>query len=283
MGMSLLDLIRRKKPKPIRETYLDTPTLFGGLGAVPHAEEKKISVLSAAGGKTAKRSNKRRSSRSAGSFNRTPFLILLVGAVSIAGAWQAGLFEGVRATTLVSDLKSAWNRNVAFLSQEPRPRPVHVQEHVTLIVEGVSPASEVHPFLLGKTPTAESAVIERVDLPVAPEFSVPKGSSMQSVSAALNRPASGSESNVSAAPAHQPVKAEPVQAPVVVKANPRPSTPKATSMAGQKTSDTSQTIAATEKATSTKVQLAKSREPDADAQLMEALLLHLRKPEATRN
>lgn len=283
MGMSLLDLIRRKKPKPIRETYLDTPTLFGGLGAVPHAEEKKISVLSAAGGKTAKRSNKRRSSRSAGSFNRTPFLILLVGAVSIAGAWQAGLFEGVRATTLVSDLKSAWNRNVAFLSQEPRPRPVHVQEHVTLIVEGVSPASEVHPFLLEKTPTAESAVIERVDLPVAPGFSVPKGSSMQSVSAALNRPASGSESNVSAAPAHQPVKAEPVQAPVVVKENPRPSTPKATSMAGQKTSDTSQKIAATEKATSTKVQLAKSREPDADAQLMEALLLHLRKPEATRN
>ena len=281
MGMSLLDLIRRKKPKPIRETYLDTPTLFGGLGAVPHAEEKKISVLSAAGGKTAKRSNKRRSSRSAGSFNRTPFLILLVGAVSIAGAWQAGLFEGVRATTLVSDLKSAWNRNVAFLSQEPRPDSA--QEHVTLIVEGVSPASEVHPFLLGKTPTAESAVIERVDLPVAPGFSVPKGSSMQSVSAALNRPASGSESNVSAAPAHQPVKAEPVQAPVVVKANPRPSTPKATSMAGQKTSDTSQTIAATEKATSTKVQLAKSREPDADAQLMEALLLHLRKPEATRN
>ena len=257
MGMSLLDLIRRKKPKPIREAYVDTPTLFGGLGAVPHAEEKKISVLSAAGGKTAKRSNKRRSSRSAGSFNRAPLLILLVGVVFFAGAWQAGLFEGARTTTLVSDLKEAWNRNVAFLSQEPRPDSA--QEHVTLIVEGVSPASEVHPFLLGKTPTAESAVIERVDLPVAPGFSVPEGSSMQSVSAALNRPASGSESNVSVAPAHQPVKAEPVQAPVVVKAKPQLSTPKATSIARQNASDTNHKVAATEKATSSKVQ--RSHEP----------------------
>lgn len=281
MGMSLLDLIRRKKPKPIRESYVDTPTLFGGLGAVPHAEEKKISVLSAAGGKTAKRSNKRRSSRSAGSFNRAPLLILLVGVVFFAGAWQAGLFEGARTTTLVSDLKEAWNRNVAFLSQEPRTRSV--QEHVTLVVEGVHTKSEVNPFLLEKTPSAESAVIERVDPQVMPRFSVPEGASMQGLSAALNRPGSGSEPNSSAALAPQPVKAESVRAPVVVKAKPQLSTPKATSIARQNASDTNHKVAATEKATSSKVQLAKSREPDADAQLMEALLLHLRKTEATRN
>ncbi|HEY9099249.1 MAG TPA: hypothetical protein VIN38_10295 [Thiobacillus sp.] len=281
MGMSLLDLIRRKKPKHIREAYVDTPTLFGGMGAEPHAEEKKISVLSAAGGKTAKRSKKRRSSRSQAPFIRTPYLIVLVGVVSFAGAWQVGLFEGGQATALVSDLKSAWNRNVAFLSQEPRTRLV--QEHVTPVIEAASTSSEVDSFMLGATQSAESAVIERMEPPVSSGFSVSEGSSAEGISAALNRPASGSGPDAPAAPVPQSVKPAPVRAPVVAKAKPRVSTPKAINIAGQNDSGTSQKIAATEKVTSTKVQLAKSREPDADAQLMEALLVHLRKSEATRN
>jgi len=281
MGMSLLDLIRRKKPKHIREAYVDTPTLFGGMGAEPHAEEKKISVLSAAGGKTTKRSKKRRSSRSSAPLIRTPYLILLVGVVFFAGAWQAGLFEGSQATALVSDLKSAWNRNVAFLSQEPRTRLV--QEYVTPVVESASASSRGDSFMLGVTQSAESAVIERMEPPVTPESSVAEELSIQDISAALNRPVSGYETDASVTPVPQSVKPAPVRAPVVAKAKPRISTPKATNMAKQSVSDTGKKITSTEKAASTKVQLAKSREPDADAQLMEALLLHLRKSEATRN
>lgn len=284
--MSLLDGLKRKKTKPVRDDVWDAPTLFGSLGNDSPNAEKRISVLSAAGAKPARRVKPRRTTAQSGRMIRPGYVVLLVGTLVFAGIWQSGIFDRPTAMTMAARFDSLLQSGLSLFAPSDSPAPTRtVRTQVSIATLPETHDADVH----DAAPSAQAAQIERVALANtagsrALEPTIP---SPGSIEAALNTP--GPE----VATAQSPLP--------VTSTTPKAPAPKTGTRVPPKTSDTKSTDSrasrastqasapprkdsvATEKSAERKLQVARSKEPDPDAQLLEALLVHLRKTEPAKD
>lgn len=288
MAMSLLDGLKRKKTKHIREELLDAPTLFGGVGNDSPNAEKKISVLSAAGGKPARRARQRRAPVKSGLMIRPIYVVLLIGTIVLAGVWQTGVLDRNVAVTLAAKFDTLLRAGLSVFDPSGEPASAHAIRAQSSMAS--LPASR-ESGRQDEAHSGQAALIERVALvnsADSPASNQP-GPAPGSIEAALNTPASPIETTQRPAPAGAAVQ----QAPATTRAaRPIPKTPDTSAMnstAMNSTRSSPATHASTqpgkasvapEKTAERKVQMTKSKEPDADAKLVEALLVHLRKMES---
>lgn len=281
--MSLLDGLKRKKTKHIREELLDAPTLFGGVGNDSPNAEKKISVLSAAGGKPARRARQRRAPDKPGLMIRPVYVVLLIGTIVLAGVWQTGVLDRNVAVTLAAKFDTLLRAGLSVFDPSAEPASAHaIRAQPSTASLPATPESgrqdQAHP--------GQAALIERVALVNSAESpaSNQPGPATGSIEAALNTPAPPIETAQRRAPAGPAVQ----QAPATTHAaRSTPQTPDTSAMNSTRLSPATHVSAppgkdsvAPEKTADRKVQMAKSKEPDADAKLVEALLVHLRKMES---
>lgn len=283
--MSLLDGLKRKKTKHVREQLLDAPTLFAGVGSDSAHAEKKISVLSAASGKPAGRTRQRRMPKRSWRLIRPLSIALLIGTIALAGVWQTGLFDRESAATLATKLDALLQAGVSAFSPSDTS-----STHAVATQPSVSaPLATTRANSPGNEYVAQPASIERVahangtDAHISDQ-PVP---AVGAIEAALNQTDPAAEATPAAVPARPEAKKPAVSATPV--ATPRASTARANAPASQQGSQAAgmpeqpaKDKPAPEKASERKVQVARSKEPDPDAQLMEALLLHLRKMESAK-
>lgn len=281
--MSLLDGLKRKKTKHIREELLDAPTLFGGVGNDSPNAEKKISVLSAAGGKPARRARQRRAPDKPGLMIRPVYVVLLIGTIVLAGVWQTGVLDRNVAVTLAAKFDTLLRAGLSVFDPSAEPASAHaIRAQPSTASLPATPESgrqdQAHP--------GQAALIERVALVNSAESpaSNQPGPATGSIEAALNTPAPPIETAQRRAPAGPAVQPAPA---TTRAARPTPQIPDASAMNSTRSSPSTHTSVqpgkdsvAPEKTADRKVQMAKSKEPDADAKLVEALLVHLRKMEA---
>jgi len=275
MAMSLLDGLKRQKKKHIREQLLDAPTLFAGVGNDSQNTEKKISVLSAAGGKQARRARQRRAPERSGPMIRPFYVALLIGTIALAGIWQTGVLDRNVAITLAAQFDSLLRAGASALDPSDDPASARA-------VGAKSSMAELRPSLDTGSENGRHAErpasIERVALANSGE-SRASGQpipALDPIEAALNRTDPVAESVQPAAPPRPAAKKAPV-ATTSAAASKRVSSV-APSVSAQPVTDK----VVPEKTSERKVQVARSKEPDADAQLMEALLLHLKKTESAK-
>lgn len=257
--MSLLEGLTRKKNARVTETRCDAPTLFGGTGPAPAGGEKTISVLSAVGAKPAGRSRSgtlqtRRSARRV-----SPVAVLLgtlLGAIVTMGVWQSRHPD----TDLIAALERRLDAGVVAGTKQRASDAAHAREPDT---ESAAHAADA-PRASGSV-APQAAVIERVALvpaaPLAEDGRAPVAASDDERDGAAQAPAPLRRAPAprSGAPAERSVKAPPTAV------------------------TTRQATDAHDKMLDRKVQVARAKESDADARLLEALLIHLRKPEPARN
>ncbi len=272
--MSFLDGMKRKKKKPVREDVWDAPTLFGGLGPDAPQAEKKISVLSAAGGKSSRRprqpqpparprSGKRRYAVAA-------LFMVLVG-VGAVGVWQSDVLDRNAAAALMSRI-DAWFGSEASGDIAGAP---------TLRVQSAMiPAQSAEASPAGPAMPRETAVIERVALSQEASATppAPPAAAIESALGEAVTPAARTTAGPARATAATPRTTGTAKNPAANETGrSRPAT----------SSDTGPRLAreesvSLENRSDKKVQVARSKEPDPDAQLLEALLIHLRKTESAK-
>lgn len=291
--MSLLDGLKRKKTKHIREELWDAPTLFGGVGNdSPHAE-KKISVLSAASGKPARRARPRRAPDKAGLMIRPMYVVVLIGTIVLAGVWQTGILDRNGVVTLAAKLDTLLRAGLSVFDSSGEPASAHaIRAQSSLASLPATPASGGQDV----TPSKQAALIERVALvnSAPPQVSNQPDPAPGSIEAALNTTASPIETAQRRAPAGAAVQ----QTPATTRAarstsktpdmnamnstamNPAVMNSARSSPATHVSTQPGKDSVAPDKTAERKVQMAKSKEPDADAKLVEALLVHLRKMES---
>ena len=266
--MSLLDGLKRKKTKPVRADLMDVPTLFGGVGNASQSAEKRISVLSAAGGKPAK---PRHVAKKSGRMVRSGFVVLLVGIVMVAGIWQFGVVEHPAAVVNKFDTRPQAGFNPSDESASTHAVRTQIS---TVTLPATAVASEP-----GGAPPAQAAQIEKVMLLDAAESRALESAPppVGAIEAALNTPA--------------PVETAALPTPVVTAVRPSSKTPDTKTVSPRTPPPSTQVpaspkkdkdVVAAKKPVKRKPQVARSKEPDPDAQLLEALLVHLRKNEAAK-
>ena len=293
--MSLLNVLRRKKRKHVREDAWDTPTLFAGMGNDPHHEEKKISVLSAAGGKPAKRAKSRSRTGKSVPMIRTPYIVLFLGTVLFAGIWQSGVLDRNVGTAVAGKLDAWWQAGFSVFDQSgssPADASSEQQARVSLPTPGTS-ASMLETDTSGQAP-----LIERVELPGQNKPELSAQSPAEMLNAPLNRDVESGSAMQSGTPVQSGNQAAQVTekpaASVQAKAHAKAKapTPGKTASETVRTNErhhaksapieSSRQGAAAEKSADKKIQTAKSKEQDADVQLLEALLVNVRKTEAAK-
>lgn len=276
--MSLLDGLKRKKPKHIREDVWDAPTLFGGVGSTSPSAEKKISVLSAAGGKPARRAKSRRTPEKSGRMIRPTYVVLLVGTLVFAGIWQSGVLDRPAALTMAARFDALLQTGLSLFAPSDEAASAHTvrtQLSIATLPETGEAGGQ------NGEPSEQAARIERVALANGGESRTLDPPIQGAIEAALNTP--GPEAEAMQLPATVAPAARKAPAPATA-ARPasktsdtktaRSRTPRAAAQGSDRSGKDS---LATEKSVDRKLQVARSREPDPDAQLLEALLVHLRK------
>lgn len=270
--MSLLDGLKRKKTKPLRADVWDAPTLFGGVDNASPNAEKKISVLSAAGGKPARRAKPRHAAKTSGRMLRPGYVVLLVGTLVVAGIWQSGVLD--RPAAVADKFDTLVQAGLSLFKPAGESASAHtVRTQVSTVTLPVT-ADAAEP---DEAPPAQAAQIERVALakPAESRTLEPAAPPAGAIEAALNTPG--------------PVETAGLPTAAVPAARPRsrssdtkmvsPQTPRASTRVADQTQ---KETAATEKPAERKPQVARTKEPDLDAQLLEALLVHLRKTESAQ-
>ena len=290
MAMSLLNVLRRKKRKHVREEAWDAPTLFAGVSNDQLHEEKKISVLSAAGGKPAKRAKSRSRSGTSAPMIRTPYVVLFLGAVLFAGIWQLGVLDRNVGTAVAGKLDAWWQAGLSVLDQSGSSTSDTSAEQQAMVS---LPTSETSASTLETDPSGQAAQIERIELPGLNKTGSSAQSPAEMLNASLNRDAESGSAMQSGNPAQSGNRAAHVTEKPAASLQAKAPTPRKTASDTSRTSErpraksapieSSRQIKAAEKSADRKVQIAKSKEPDADAQLLEALLVHVRKTEAAKS
>lgn len=279
--MSLLDGLKRKKRKHIREQLLDAPTLFAGVGNDSSNAEKKISVLSAASGKPARRVKQGRVSQRPVRMIRPFYVVLLIGTIALAGVWQTGVLDRDSAVSLAAKFDTLLQAGMSALAPS---QPASTHAEIVQSPVSASPSSTETGRTVGEH-AGQPASIERVALtngvePPPPSQPVP---ALGAIEAALNRTDPAVEATPPAISVSPEAKRSPV--PATPRAAPHGTSTPAT-QGGSPAASTSPQPAkdklAPEKTAERKVQVARTKEQDPDAQLMEALLLHLRKMESAK-
>lgn len=294
MAMSLLDGLKRKKKKHIREQLLDAPTLFGGLSNDAQNAEKKISVLSAAGGKSARRGRNRRAPERSGSLIRPFYVVLLIGTIALGGGWQAGVFNRDSAVTLASKFDALLQTGIAVFA------PSDSASAHAAVAQSPAPASpaatDTDSADTGRAdreargaPASIERVAERVALANGAASRVPGEPvpAAGSIEAALSRTDPVVEVAPPAAAPRREAKKAPVSTPPLATSRSHASGASAPAARGASAAagtppQAAKAKPAPEQTAERKVQVARSKEPDPDAQLMEALLLHLKKMETAK-
>ena len=284
MDMSLLNVFRRKKRKPVREEILDAPTLFGDMGNNPLHEEKKISVLSAAGGKSAKRAKSRRRTGESVPIIRTSYIVLFLGTVLFAGTWHSGVLDRNVDTALAGKLDAWWQAGRSVFDQSGSSPADASAEQKTMVS---LPTSKYSARTLETDPSGQVAQIERIELPGLNKTESSTQSPAERLNASLSHNTESGSNAQTESPAAQatekPAAILQAKAPTLRKAASDTSRTSERPRAKSASLESSRQGEAAEKQSDKKVQIAKSKEPDADAQLLEALLVHVRKTEAARS
>lgn len=283
--MSLLDRLKRKKTRHVREELWDAPTLFGGVGSDSPDAEKKISVLSAAGGKPGKRAKSRRMPDKSGPMIRPSYVVLLIGTLVLAGVWQSGVLDRNVTVAVMAKLDALIQAGLSVLEPSGEPASTHAvraQASMAILPEATETASQ------DGRPSGQAALIERVAFSNTAESRAANqpASSVGALEAALNA-ASPSPDTAQHRAEILPETKKPTATSAVASPSSKPSESKVVrsktrAPATQASSPSRKDSVAPEKTPDRKVHVAKSKEPDADAQLLEALLVHLRKTESAK-
>lgn len=265
--MAWLDGMRRKKKTRVREDVWDAPTLFGGPGSHAAQTEKTISVLSAAGGKPTSPARRRHLARVSLGSARTVVVALSLGAIAFAGAWQSGMVDATTVATLASRIEG-W-RGMESSGNASNAGMVRVQSGPITAARGVATTR------IDDRAKNDAALIERVVLTpatmgyAAPAPSAVPDSADDAALPSLAPPGSPRQTSSAVRPARVGIA---VQSP--------DHTPSNAPSAAAGSTRVREGEVKPQNRSDQRVQVARSKEPDPDTRLLEALLIHLRKTES---
>lgn len=271
MDIGLFKQAGKNKPKGLLGGNLHAPSLFAEPDEQATVEERRFSVLSAAGGKSVRRPvNRLTTPAQASTGKKTYFYILLIlSALPLIVFWQIGTFD----KAVGSKMKDGFFtfQKVDSMKRETEYFPPEGQARAQQ-----APLGQNDPRTTGRP-----AVIEKLTVSTALDKEIletksitpvhvlraeltPEGFSRKTV-------AKGMENKTSTQPSGEPnlIAKNNTRVESVKEAKPLPESPPK--------------IMANNERQVSRISLAKAKEPDADVQLLEALLVHLRKSETAKS